>query len=110
MALNYWAFLFTGAEGRASVHTVRTAVQRTDLVHVPTPVDALEAAKRLVDDGVELIELCGAFGPVWAARIIEHIDGVVPVGMVAYGPEAVDQVHAIFSRPDARSRGLDPPN
>lgn len=90
------------------MHTVQTAVQRTDLVQVPTPADALDEAKRLVDDGVELIELCGAFGPVWAARIIEHIDGAVPVGMVAYGPEAVDQVHAIFSRPRSPQEPPDP--
>ncbi|WP_410097116.1 DUF6506 family protein [Streptomyces sp. Isolate_219] len=39
----------------------------------------------------------GGFGPVWAGRVIEAIDGAVPVGVVGYGPEAVDQVHAIFS-------------
>ncbi|WP_237526883.1 DUF6506 family protein [Streptomyces sp. SID5471] len=39
----------------------------------------------------------GGFGPVWTGRIIEAIDGAVPVGAVGYGPEAVDQVHAIFS-------------
>ncbi|MFF0738855.1 DUF6506 family protein [Streptomyces sp. NPDC004111] len=46
---------------------------------------------------MQLIELCEGFGPVWAGRVIEAIDGAVPVGTVGYGPEAVDQVHAIFS-------------
>ena len=97
MALQYWAFFFTGAEGGPSVHTVITPAQRTDLVHVATPADAVAEAVRLVAEGVQLIELCGAFGPVWAGKIIEATGGAVPVGAVAYGPEAVDQVHAIFS-------------
>jgi hypothetical protein len=36
------------------------------------------------------------FGPVWAGKVVEAIDGAVPVGVVGYDPEAVDQVHAIF--------------
>ncbi|WP_433716498.1 DUF6506 family protein [Nocardia sp. CA-084685] len=41
--------------------------------------------------------MCGAFGPLWTARVIEAIGGAVPVGAVAYGAEAIDQVHAIFA-------------
>ncbi|MFD5393410.1 DUF6506 family protein [Streptomyces sp. NPDC127097] len=70
---------------------------RTVFVEVETPEEAIEVGRRLVDEGVQLIELCGGFGPVWAGRAIEAIDGAVPVGTVGYGPEAVDQVHAIFS-------------
>jgi hypothetical protein len=97
MALQHWAFFFTGAEDDITVHTIRTAVQRTDLVHVPTAADAVPEAVRLVTEGVQLIELCGAFGPVWVAKIIEATGGSVPVGAVGYGPEAVDQVHQIFA-------------
>lgn len=97
MALNHWAFFFTGSEDGVVTHTIETSVQRTDLVHVPTAADAVPKAVELADAGVELIELCGAFGPVWAAKIIEATGGRVPVGTVAYGPEAVDQVHAIFA-------------
>lgn len=65
-------------------------------VGIPSPEHVLEVAEQLVGDGVQLIELCGGFGPVWAGKVIEAIDGAVPVGAVGYGPEAVDQVHAIF--------------
>lgn len=83
--------------GRISDWVATTFVVDTVLVGVPKPEDGIEAARRLVGEGVQLIELCGGFGPVWAGRIIEAIDGAVPVGIVGYGPEAVDQVHAIFS-------------
>lgn len=75
---------------------VETAACRSVFVGVDRPDQAPDAARRLVADGVQLIELCGGFGPVWAARVIEAIAGAVPVGAVGYGPEAVDQVHAMF--------------
>ena len=50
----------------------------------------------MVDDGVELIELCGGFGPVWTARVLEAVDGAVPVGAVGYGPESIDGMARLF--------------
>jgi hypothetical protein len=64
---------------------------------VPEPADGLQVARSLAAEGVQLIELCGAFGAVHTSAIIEAVGSTVPVGMVAYGPEAVDQLHAIFS-------------
>ncbi|MFD5393187.1 DUF6506 family protein [Streptomyces sp. NPDC127097] len=99
MALTHWGFIYTAAGSAAGgdFNVVDTGTCRTVLVGVEKPDQGLDAARRLVDEGVQLIELCGGFGPVWAGRIIEAIDGAVPVGTVGYGPEAVDQVHAIFS-------------
>ncbi|MFF4953355.1 DUF6506 family protein [Streptomyces chattanoogensis] len=99
MALSHWGFIYTAAgsaEG-GEVSVADTGECRTVLVGVAKPEEAIEVARRLVGEGVQLIELCGGFGPVWAGRIIEAIDGAVPVGTVGYGPEAVDQVHEIFS-------------
>ena len=44
-------------------------------------------AKELVKHGCQMIELCGAFGPLYAAKIKEATDYAVPVGIVMYGPE-----------------------
>ena len=62
---------------------------RTTLVGVPEQAAVIEAAVDLVDSGVQVIELCGILGPVWAARVIEATGGRVPVGAVSYGPESV---------------------
>lgn len=102
MALTHWGFIYT-ADGSASGGVsaswtvVDTGTCRSVFVGVEKPEEGIEAARRLVGEGVQLIELCGGFGPVWTGRVIEAIDGAVPVGAVGYGPEAVDQVHAIFS-------------
>ncbi|WP_028926463.1 DUF6506 family protein [Pseudonocardia acaciae] len=99
MALTHWGFIYTaaGSDAAGSYTVADTGSCRTVLVGVEKPEQGVEVARRLVAEGVQLIELCGGFGPVWAGRIIEAIDGAVPVGTVGYGPEAVDQVHAIFS-------------
>ncbi|WP_370323580.1 DUF6506 family protein [Amycolatopsis sp. WAC 04182] len=44
----------------------------------------------------QLIELCGAFGPVWTARVIDAVGSEVPVGSVMYGAEATKQLHDLF--------------
>ncbi|WP_028938170.1 DUF6506 family protein [Pseudonocardia spinosispora] len=99
MALTHWGFIYTAAgapaEGRVTVED--TGECRTVLVGVAKTEQAIPVAKQLVADGVQLIELCGGFGPIWTARILEAIDNAVPIGSVAYGPESVDGVHAIFS-------------
>lgn len=99
MALTHWGFIYTadGSSAGGDVSVMDTGQCRTVLVGVAKPEEAVDVARRLVADGVQLIELCGGFGPVWTGRVIEAIDGAVPVGSVGYGPEAVDQVHAIFS-------------
>ncbi|MFF7296460.1 DUF6506 family protein [Streptomyces sp. NPDC008265] len=99
MALTHWGFIYTadGSAAGGDVSVVDTGACRSVFVGVEKPEESIEAAHRLVGEGVQLIELCGGFGPVWAGRVIDAINGAVPVGAVGYGPEAVDQVHAIFS-------------
>ncbi|PXX71543.1 hypothetical protein DFR70_101977 [Nocardia tenerifensis] len=98
MALTAWGFIYT-APGSDPDHetVVETPDCRTVFVGVDHPEQAIPAAHRLVANGAQLIELCGGFGPIWTARVIEAIGGAVPVGAVAYGTEAIDQVHAIFA-------------
>lgn len=99
MALTNFGFIYTATGADPAEHTraVDTGSCRTTLVGVATPEAALPVVDRLLDDGVQLIELCGGFGPVWTARVIEIVDGRAPVGSVGYGPEAVGQVRAIFA-------------
>lgn len=99
MALTNFGFIVTGSDFDPSkdVSVMETASFRMTTIGVPTADQGPAAAKRLVAEGVQLIELCGGFGPIWTARVIEAIDDAVPVGSVAYGPEAVDRVHDIFA-------------
>ena len=98
MALNAFGFIFTGRGLNPAEH--RSVIQRGDfravMVGVSEPSQAVSVAKELVADGIELIELCGGFGPVWTGKIIEAIEGRVPVGSVGYGPESIDGMARLF--------------
>lgn len=101
MALRNWGFIYTGrgqdpSRDRAVIGSPEC---RCIAVGVESAAQGVEVARQLVAEGVQLIELCGGFGPVGTARIIEAIGGAVPVGAVAYGPESVSAVHAIFATP-----------
>lgn len=99
MALTKWGFIYTlGDEGDPDENTeyIGSEACRLITIAVERSEQAPEAAKKLVAEGVELIELCGAFGPVWTGRVIEVIDGAVPVGGVYYGAEATDHMHDLF--------------
>lgn len=96
--MNKWGFIY--ALGDA------TAEQQQDVLGAPScqlvcvgvrSADDLAAATRsLLDEGVELIELCGAFGAPGLAAVLDEVDGQVPVGAVFYGGEAASGLHRLF--------------
>ena len=99
MALTNFGFTVRGDgfDPESDVQVMETPSFRMTTIGISQPEQGGDAARRLVADVAQLIELCGAFGPIWTAKVIEAIDDAVPVGSVAYGPEAIDRVHAIFA-------------
>jgi hypothetical protein len=69
----------------------------TNVVCVSDFEQALGAAAGLVQDGVQLIELCGGFTAQEAARLQVAIGGTVPVGVVRYSPEEQEHLAALFA-------------
>jgi len=94
MALTQFGFIVTGDR---FVQHQGTDKFQMKVVGVADPSEGIEAAQQMVRDGIQLIELCGGFSPVWAGKIIEAIDHAVPVGVVAYGPESINALHRLFS-------------
>jgi Family of unknown function (DUF6506) len=94
MALTKFGFIVTGDNFVQHQGTAKFAMK---VVGVSTPAEGIEVAKEMVAEGIQLIELCGGFSPVWAGKVIEAIDYAVPVGVVAYGPESIDAMYRLFS-------------
>lgn len=59
---------------------------------------ACESAKKLAAIDVNLIELCGAFKDDMVSRIIEAVDGKVPVGNMTMRPEERDKFVSFLTK------------
>ena len=94
MALKKFGFIVTGDNFEQEQGTDKFYMK---VVGVDNPEKGIEVAKSMVKDGIQLIELCGGFSPVWTGKIIEAIDYAVPVGVVAYGPESIDAMYRLFA-------------
>lgn len=94
MALTFFGFIVTGDD---FVQYQGTEKFRMKVVGVRSAAQGVTVAQEMVAEGVQLIEVCGGFGPVWTGKIIEAIGGAVPVGSVGYGPESIDSMYRLFA-------------
>jgi hypothetical protein len=99
MALTDFAFIVFGPDYEPDTHTatLESDSLKTRLIGVNSLESAEAAAKELVSDGVQLIELCGWFGPKGAARIIKVVGDQIPVGFVTSGPDSIDLMYKLFA-------------
>ena len=68
----------------------------TQMIGVSSVEQACREAKRLQEEGVACIELCGAFGEEGARRVIEATKQELPVGYVVHLPEQDRLFEAVF--------------
>jgi hypothetical protein len=93
-----WAFLYTlGPDAtEARIDTVGSPGCELVTVGVRAAGDAPAHVDKLLAGGVELIELCGAFGPAETAAVQAAVAGRVPVGAVAYPCTEAGGLHQLF--------------
>ncbi len=80
------AFIFVAPEADAERHRAVVTCPEVELtvVGVRDYAAAEEVARRLVEEGVQAIELCGGFGHEGAARIARAVRGKAAVGVVRF--------------------------
>lgn len=92
MALKKWAYVYLSPNFSPEKNTTRTNLGTCVFISVGLDFKdkdrVLDIAEELYIEGVQMIELCGGFGPVWLARVSEFLCGAIPVGCVVYGPES----------------------
>ena len=93
-----WAFMFvqSDADSQKSRATVNTPTSNLTVIGVKDHNEAAKTAKSLVGEGVKFIELCGGFGPVGTAKILEAVGDQVPVGSISYGVESMGSMLAVL--------------
>lgn len=88
-----WAFIYLLEPDEAErTDTLGTLVS----VGVRTIGEASAVARRLIGEGVELIELCGGFGGEGLSAVVQAVAGKVPVGAVFYGVDASAGLQRLF--------------
>lgn len=92
MSLKKWAYFYLSPGFSPETNTTKSANDACEFIAVgfdfTQKEKSLQVAQALLNDGVQMIELCGGFGPIWIAKISEHLIHKIPIGSVAYGPEA----------------------
>jgi hypothetical protein len=80
------AFIFVapGADATRDRSVVTTAEVELIVAGVADYAAAEQAAKDLVEEGVVAIELCGGFGHVGTARVVQAVEGNAAVGVVRF--------------------------
>jgi hypothetical protein len=92
MKFNNFIYIFLGPG--LNPQTDRAIIKNDQVTFTTVGIDfqhkdlVIDVAKEAIINGAQMIELCGGFGPLWIAKVNEAIHGKVPVGSVAYGPEA----------------------
>lgn len=76
----------------ASIHDGDTILQG-----VSTIEEACLVAQKLQKEGIDCIELCGAFEAEGAKKIIEATNHEIPIGYVVHLPEQDQLFQKIFS-------------
>lgn len=94
-----WAFIYIskGCDPEKHTSVIESPGCRT-LIYGVDSIDAgHKLAKKIVDEGVKLIELCGGFGEKGAKEMIDKINGRVPVSYVTYFPGESERIRTIFN-------------
>ncbi len=80
------AFMFIAPKTDSQQHraTITTPVAELTVIGVQNYLEAETIARKLVKQGVEVIELCAGFGNEGAAAVNRAINGKVPVGVVRF--------------------------
>lgn len=95
MTLTKFGFIVTGDNFVQYQGTEKFSMK---VVGVDSASKGPEVARAMLAEGIQLIELCGGFSPVWAGKVIEAIEYKIPVGVVAYGPESIDGMFHLFAK------------
>ena len=79
-----YMFMDPSAESAKHRAIIETENSKMILVGVNSFEEGAKIAKQYVEEGVVLIELCGAFGYEGAKKVHDQVGNEVPVGMIVH--------------------------
>ncbi len=85
--------------GKFDDRTDKAEIQNgtAQIIGVASIEAAIKVARRLQNEGVDCIELCGAFGEDGARKIIEATENKLPIGYITHLKEQDEVYNMLFS-------------
>ena len=91
---------FKSSEPEITLHAKIPSGHSTfEMYSVHTTEQAGELAKKLFEQGIDCIELCGAFEESGKQQVVDAIDCSVPIGHVVYTHSEAEKHDRLFKRP-----------
>ena len=99
MPLKHFAMIIKGSGYNPSVHRaeINSPLFSTTIICVSTFEEAIQTAQELINQGIQLIELCGGFSPSQATEIQTAINSAIPIGVVKYSEEEQINLAKLFA-------------
>jgi hypothetical protein len=98
MMLEKFAFIVKAPGYSAEKHSTELSSDQfsTRIVGVAHLDEAIMMARKLIDEGVQLIELCGGFSQSDRAALLDQTNHKIPVGVVMYTPDQEAELLKLF--------------
>ena len=100
MQFKAFAFIFLTPGFDPSTNTITTEKNgfrfKAVGIDMAKKEDVVSVARSLVQEGFQMLELCGGFGPEWIHAVSSALDNKIPVGGVFYGPQYRQQLADLF--------------
>lgn len=98
MKLNNYGFIVMAPDYNPSKqHTImENEFFRTEVVGVSSVEEAINVSRKLISEGIQLIELCGGFGDEMANEVISALDSEVPIGFVGFSIKENDKLKKLM--------------
>lgn len=91
-----FAFLIMGDDFRPEIDRAFIHGETAQIIGVSSINEACAEAQRLLNEGISCIELCGAFGPEGAKKVIASTHNRLPIGYATHLPEQDDIFKSVF--------------
>lgn len=88
MKIKNYGFIIKAPGYSPKVHhnVIKNNTFRSEIICVSNVDEAINVAKRMISEDIQLIELCGGFGRDAANQIIAAVNSEVPIGFVGFEP------------------------
>ena len=96
-----YAFLIMGKDYQPEIHHTQFETDRmiTKIITVSDFSQACRVLSELEKEGAGAVDLCGAFGPEGAKRLIQDTGGRIAIGYVTHFPEQDRLFDTFFHAP-----------